>query len=217
MANIFCSIVEADCQEIKSSLNEEDGLLEITTPKNYTDEDLSEYFNSLSEEELIEIADKQKKTLKVFRKKVEKMIDKYKKEFSLPLYIKLRLQNNTKKPNDCNLQEHGIDFHGNLSISSVWQYFPDELVEKVIRGSICKLACQYENRWSQIKVMYSGIFEFPDVGTESKEVYAIPEAEKYHISVPDSEIENINADYETARNHFREDCDKRRIDYMEVF
>lgn len=217
MTKIFCSIIETDCKEIKSSINEENGFLEFTAPKNCTGGEVSEYFHSLSEEEHSEIANKQKKSQKVFRKKVREMIDKYAKEFDLPLRIELTIRAQTKRMNCYSIRQEGIDFHGNLSIMYAWQYFPDELVEKVMRGSVFGLAREYENLWSQIKGMRSGTARFPDGETESEKIYAIPEEEKYHISIPDSEIENINADYKAARSQFREDYFKYRIGYMRIF
>ena len=133
--------------------------------------------------------------------------------FDLTLFIKLRLQNKTKKVNDYNVQIQGIEFNGNLSIISILQYFPDELVEKIIRCTVYMIACQYEELYSQVKGMSVGTFKFPDGESESK-TYKIPEEEKYRISVPYSEIEKIKADYEAACNQFLEDLDKRPISYI---
>lgn len=213
MENIFYSIIKADCQEISSSLNE-NGLLEFTIPKNCTNEELSKYFRSLGVEEHSKIADKQKKAKEVFRKKVEKMIDKYRKEFDLPFIIRLRLQNETKKLNDCNVDLHGIVFTGHLSIVSILQYSPDELVEKIIRCTVFMIACQYEERCSQIKGMTTSVFMFPDGEIENSTYFEIPEDTKYRISVPYSKIEKINTDYEAACNQFLENLDKRPINYI---
>lgn len=212
MENIVYSIIKADCQEISSSLNE-NGLLEFTIPKNCTDEEFSRYLCSLGAEERSKITDKQKKTKEAFRKKVNEMIDKYKKEFDLTLFIKLRLQNKTKKVNDYNVQIQGIEFNGNLSIISILQYFPDELVEKIIRCTVYMIACQYQELYSQVKGMSVGTFKFPDEEIESK-TYKISEEEKYRIPVPYSEIEKIKTDYEAACNQFFEDLDKHPISYI---
>lgn len=209
MENIFYSIIKADCQEINSSLNE-NGLLELTIPKNCTDEERSKYFRSLGAEERSKIADKQKKAKEAFRKKVNKMIDKYKKEFNLPLMIKLRLQNKTEKLNNCSVELHGLVFDSNLSIISILQYFPDELVEKIIRCTVYMIACQYEELCSQIKGISTGMFKFPDGEIESN-TYEVSEEAKYRISVPYSEIEKIKADYEAACYQFREDLKKRQL------
>lgn len=212
MENIFYSIIKADCQGISSSLNE-NGLLEFMIPKDCTDEEFSKYLCSLGAEECGKIADKQKKTKKVFRKKVDIMIDKYKKEFDIKLMINLRLQNKTKKLNDYNVQVQGIEIYGNLSVSSILQYFPDELVETIIRGSVYMIACKYEELCSQIKGVSVGVFQFPDEEIKNG-TYQIQEEAKYHISVPYSEIEKIMADYKAACNQLFEDLKKRPINYI---
>lgn len=214
MANIFYSIVKTDCQEIKSSLNE-NGLLEFTVPKNYTDGGASKYFDSLSKEERSEIVNKQKKTLKVFREKVEKMIDKYAKEFDLPIRINLKLLTKTKKLNDCNIQGPPIDLHGNLSIVAILQYFPDGLVEKIMRCTVLTLACEYEKCCSQIRNMPDGEIKYPD-GEVIIVPQKIPEWAEYRISIPDSEVEHINADCRAACAQFEADYHKRPIGYMKI-
>lgn len=91
MANIFYSIVKTDCQEIESSLNEND-ILEFTIPNNCTDGELSRYFCSLGVKKLVEINRKQRETLSDFREKVKGMIDKCAEEFDLPFFIVPTLQ-----------------------------------------------------------------------------------------------------------------------------
>ncbi len=210
MKNIFYSIIKADCQEISSSLND-NGLLEVTIPKNCTNEELSKYFYNFGEEEQSKIVDKQKKAKEVFRKKVKKMIEKYRKEFDLDLIISLRIQNDTKKLNDCRVEVHGISFDSNLLVSSFLQYSPDELVEKMIRSTVFEIACQYAELWDKIKSMSAGVFE--PSGGETKTQYKVSEKGKYRVSVPDSEIKKINEDYETACKQIVEDLSKRSIRY----
>lgn len=214
MENIFYSIIKSDCQEISSSLNE-NGLLEFTIPKNCTDEEFSKYFRSLGTEEHSKIADKQKKSKEVFRKKVNKMIDKYRKEFDLPFMIDLRIQSKTQKINDCNGEFHGWVYESNLMIISILQYFPDELVEKIIRYTVYLIACQYEESYSKIKYMSVGALEFPDGEESIKQQYEVPEEAKYHVSVPYSKIKKMETDYKAACNQFSGDLKKHPIHYIQ--
>lgn len=83
--------------------------------------------------------------------------------------------------------EHEITFYGSFSITSVLQYFPDELVETLIRGTVFILACEYKEQW-----------------------------EEYHIPISASEVERMDADYRVARNQIVDDYTKHPIYCFEV-
>ena len=193
MDNLFFRVTKEDCQEVSSSQNE-NGLLEIVAPKNCDDKEIIKHIMGLGTTEY----DKQKRAKEAFRKKVSKMIDKYREEFNLPFIIKLRLQTKTKKINDCNVECHGIVFEGNLLIAAFLQYFPDELVEKIIRCTVYMMACEYEERTFELKSLTIGTLSFPDGKIESSEHFDVPEDAKYSISLEYSEIQKIKSDYELA-------------------
>ncbi len=193
MDSLFFSVIKEDCREVSSSQNE-NGLLEIVAPKNCDDKAIIKHIMGLGTVE----HDKQKKAKEAFRKKVSEMIDKYKEEFNLPFIIRLRLQAKTKKLNDSSVERHGIVFEGNLSIAAILQYFPDELVEKIIRCTVYMIACEYEERSFEIKSLSVGTRSFPDGNIESSEHFEVPEEAKYSISLEYSEIQKIKSDYESA-------------------
>lgn len=193
MDSIFFSVIKEDCQEVSSSQNE-NGLLQIVVPQNSNDREIVKYIKSLGNE----VYDKQKKEKEAFRKKVSKMIDKYKEEFNLPFMIKLRIQAKTKKLNDSSVESHGIVFEGNLSIAAILQYFSDELVEKIIRCTVYMIACEYEERSFEVKGVSAGTRSFPGGKIESSEHFEVPEEVKYSISLEYSEIQKIKSDYESA-------------------
>ncbi|MDD2978775.1 MAG: hypothetical protein PHN80_02265 [Hespellia sp.] len=193
MDSLFFSVIKEDCQEMSSSQNES-GLLEVVAPKNCDDKEIIKHIMGLG----TTAHDKQKNAKEAFRKKVSKMIDKYKEEFNLPFIIKLRLQTKTKKLNDCNVECHGIVFEGNLLIAAFLQYFPDELVEKIIRCTVYMMACEYEERTFELKSLTIGTLSFPDGKIESSEHFDLPEDAKYSISLEYSEIQKIKSDYELA-------------------
>lgn len=72
MDNLFFRVTKEDCQEVSSSQNE-NGLLEIVAPKNCDDKEIIKHIMGLGTTEY----DKQKRAKEAFRKKVSKMIDKY--------------------------------------------------------------------------------------------------------------------------------------------
>lgn len=210
MESIFFSVIKEDCQEVSSS-QKENSLLEVVAPKNCTDREILKYIKSLNPEEYSKIVDKQKKTKEAFRKKVNKMIDKYREEFNLPFLISLRLQTKTKKLNDCNVELHGIVFEGHLSIAVILQYFPDELVEKIIRCTVYMIACEYEDLFSKIKGLTVGALSFPDGEIESVKYSDIPEEAKYRISVEYSEIQKIKSDYNLAVKQVLDEMKRQTI------
>lgn len=210
MESMFFCLKKEDCLVIDSS-QKGNGLLEIVAPKNCSDRELLEYIRGLGMEEYNKIIDRQKKAKEVFRKKVKKMIDKYKEEFDLPLMIDLRLQMRTKKLNDCNVELYGIFFKGNLSIAAGLQYYPDELIEKIIRCTIYALACKYERRFSSIKNMTTNTFSIPDGQMKSCEYYEVPEDAKYRVLLEADEAQRIISDYEAAIKQILNDMEKQPI------
>lgn len=208
--SMFFSVIKEECQEMSLS-QKENGLLEIVLPKSCDDKELSKYINGLGMEEYNKIVDKQKKSKEVFRKNVAKLIEKYKKEFNLPFEIKLRLQTKSNKLNDCNVEVHGIVFKGNMSIATLLQYFPDDIVEKIIRCTVYMIACEYEELFGRINGITMGVLEYTDSESEHCYYSEIEEEKKYRISLETSEIQKIKSDYELAVKQLFEEMKKKPI------
>lgn len=203
--SIFFRIKNEDCKEVSLS-QLENGILEITAPKNYSNAEIKSYLNDHAEE-LTEIEDKQKKATEVFRKKVKKLIDEYSEEFKLNFVTNLRLQVKTRKLNEGKVELHGILFNGNLSLMSATQFIPEEVVEKIVRYTIYAMACQYEQLWSDIKGFKVGAFKLPDIQEVTETHYGVDESGKYHITMPYEEIQKIQEDYKEAVKQFCEYMD----------
>ena len=200
--SIFVRIKREDCQSIISS-QLDSGLLEIVIPKNCAESEINKHLNSIRSE-FAAIGVKQKEETEIFRKKVKKLIDQYAKEFELHFLIKLRLQKKTKKLNDCNVEVHGVVFQGNVSLMAILQFVDDTILERIVRYTVYDMACQYEQLWSEIKERRSTVLLFPDNEVIEETRYDIPEAAKYHIAVPYSEIQKIQSDYYDAVKQFAE-------------
>lgn len=210
MESIFFSVVKQDCQEV-SALQKENGLLEIIIPSDYDNNELGKYFNSLDEEEYNKIVDKQKKAKEVFRKNVNKMINKFRDEFKLPFNIKLRIQTKTKKLSDWNIDVHGIFFEGNLSLIALLQYFSDELVEKIVRNTVLSIAREYEIKVSRIQGVATCNVDFINGEIESNEFYGDLQNINYKIPLKYDEIREIISDYETGAGQIIKDMKKQPI------
>lgn len=212
MDSMFYRVIKEDCQKMSFS-QKENGLLEIVMPKDYDNKELSKFISGLGSEEYSKIVDKQKKAKEVFRNKAKQMIDKYREEFKLPFLINLRIQTKTKKFNDCSVELHGIVFEGHLSLVFFLQYFSDELLEKIIRCTVFIMACEYEQRFSELDVVTTNVFNISDGGIKRINCTKIPKEAKYRITLEYSEIEKIKADYDAAYKQILDDMKKYPIMY----
>lgn len=181
----------------------ENGILEVITPTDCDNSEVSRYLNEHGAE-LTDIEDKQKKATEFFRKKIKKLIDKYSEEFKLNFVTKLRLQVKTQKLNDGKVELHGILFEGNLALMAATQFVPEEVVEKIVRYTIYSMACQYEQIWSEIKGFKVGSLKVPDIEEVTKTNYPVSESGKYLITMPYDEVKKIQEDYKDAVKQF---CD----------
>lgn len=168
-------LVKQDCDEITSS-QLEDGIFEIIVPKKCKDSEINGYLNGLGAE-ISNIESKQKKAREKFRKKVDGLIDDYKKEFQLNFMINLRIDPKLRQMFNSSVEIHGIEFSGKISISSILQYMPEDVVDNVVRCAVYTAAVEYENRWSKLNAA---------------------ESDKYQITMQYSEIKKIQTDYSTA-------------------
>lgn len=210
MDRMFFYVKNEESEELSSS-QKEDSLLEIVVPTKCDDKTILEYIKSLGKEEYNEIVYKQNKAKEVFRKKVNKIIKKCKEKFKLPFVIYLRIPSKPKKLIEYNLESHGIIFEGNISISVIFQYFSEELIEKIIRYLVYMIACEYERKVGLAKDVMFICSEYPD--GEIKNVICCDELEegKYHVVLGNNEIQEIKSDYELAIKQISSDMKNRPI------
>lgn len=141
--SIFLQIKKRNCQEITSS-QLDNGLLEVVVPENCSNSDINQYVNSILRSEFAVIENKQKKATEMFRKKVEQLIEKYKKHFNLNLQISLRIQTRTQKLNDYHVELHGTSFDANMSLIKYLQFVSDDILEKIVKVTVFDIASEYE-------------------------------------------------------------------------
>ena len=209
MVGLFLGITRADCKEVSSSIKE-NGLLEITAPKNCTDKKISEHLRTLDIDAILE---KQKKAKETFRKKIKKLIAKYAKEFDIPFPIDLRFIAKPKYLCNGEAEVNGIIFSGRVSFVTVLQFCPDAMVEKLVKYAVYMVAIRYEeiccnNPSFSVKThdMMSG--EDTLVGSID-----VPES-KYSINLKPSEVKKLQADYNEAVNQFHKEMEKQFISYI---
>lgn len=210
MDSILFRIHKSDCQKVSSSVAD-NGLLEITVPKDDADAAVNDYLNNLSPEKHEEIAVLQKKNTEAFRKKVKAMIDEYQKDFDLPFVTTLQLRKQTKKLNDCRIEVKGIIFEGKMLLAPPLQYMPDDVVRKIVRCTVYMLALEYETKWSEIQSMTVGTGRYPDMGSFKNQSAPIPKEDRYRILYPYNEINLIKADYEKAVKQYIDEMNKAPI------
>lgn len=211
MSTVFLSITKADCDEISYTLAK-NGLMEITIPLDRDNDDVNTFLHDIDVTNLYKIADKQKKCTEAFRKKVKKMIDKCRKDFDLPIDIDLQLRVNTKKLCDGHVDVHGIVFDGKMLLASNLQYFSDDIVGKIVRYAVFVVACDYESKWSRINSVDVSIGKMStEFEPEREEHYAIPQKEKYRITMSPDEVKGIRSDLEKAFDQFQKVMKKTPI------
>ena len=190
-------ITRSDCNKISYTIAD-NGLMEISAPQDSKDTDINTFLSALGQEEFEGIADRQKKLKEKFRKKTHEQIKRYADEFEIPFLIDLQLRNKTKKLNDFHVDVHGICFEGKMQLVAILQYFPEDVVDKIVRYSVYGVAIDYENVCSRIKGIKVSTFQFPDIENAKEKHYGTPYEAKYRISMPYDQIKKIQADYEKA-------------------
>lgn len=207
--SIFFRIKYENCQEITSS-QLDNGLLEVVVPENCSNSDIEQYLNSISSEFDV-IEKKQKKATEIFRKKVEQLIEKYKKHFNLNLLINLRIQTKTRKLNDCHVELHGISFDANMSLKKHLQFVSDDILEKIVKCTVYDLACKYETLCSRINGIVVGASTFPDFEKVDTSYYNFPKSAKYVLTIPADELEKMKSDYYDASKQLNDFLKKNPI------
>ncbi len=202
MHDIYFRIKKTDTKDI-SYVFEENGLLEMTVPRESRDDEINEFFKNLGSKKIKELADEQKKYKETFRTKIKDRIKEYRKEFDLPFTIDLQVRNKTNKLNDCHVDVHGTQFEGKMQLWSILQFVSYEIVDKIVRCTVYMMALDYEDITSKIKgVTSSSLRISTEIKLVSKETYEVPEKLKYHIPLPQDDIKKIQADYEKAAKQF---------------
>lgn len=194
MAGIFFSLNKTACNEITSTLNE-NGLPEITAPESTSDSDIINYLHSIDERDGIGV--KQEKGKKAFRKKVKELGNKYSKELHLDFCINITLKTKTKKLIDWHVDVHGIVFDGYISLDAVLQFFPDELIDKLIHFAVCSIAKEYEQMCSRLTDLTVGRADISTGETISKTRYS-GAGPKYTFPLSESKEKKIVSDFKKA-------------------
>lgn len=180
----------------------EDGLLELSMPNCASYEvqyHISMFFALvLDKDEIKKIISKQNKMQEDFRKRVNQMVDKYRKEFDLNFDIKVGLITKARKINDANLKQHGEILQSHLILRDSLQYAPDEIVDRIIRYTIFYIARQYETFYC------------------SDELGEIVDP-KYKVPISDIEICKIVVDYKAAVEELEKSLKAYPIKYRQVF
>lgn len=209
MNGLFFSITKADCIEASSTINDDNGLLEITTPRNYTEKEINEYLHTLDDA----VLDKQKKAKEVFRKRVQEMISIYAKELDIPFSMDLRLLSKSKHLCNGEAEVNGIVFSGRISILTVLQFCPDDIVQKIVRYAVYIVAIRYEELCRNITGF--SLYTHDMLIGRDTEVGGVdvPES-KYSINLTPGEIEQIQTDYDRAFKQFAEEMKKQQVCYL---
>lgn len=207
---MYFRMIKANCVAM-SYIVEENGLMDLTVPMDCEKSDICEFLNNLGQDNLDEIVDKQKKNKEKFRIKLHKQIRKYADDFNIPFYISLQLRAQTKKLNDSHVDLYGISFNGKMQLVSVLQYFPEDIVNKIVRYTVLGVAIDYEKLCRQIIGIRIGGFQYPDVDSAEEEYHNKPDEANYKITMSDDEIKRIQADYDDAVKRFKDAMKKSPI------
>lgn len=206
MNEIFLNITKTDCKEVSYTMNEDNGLLEITTPRNYTEKEINEYVDTLDDATWA----KQKKAKEMFRKRVQEMIRIYAKDLDIPFRIDLRFLSKPKHICNGEAEVNGMLFSGRINILTVLQFCPDDIVKKIVRYAVYMVAVRYEELCCNITGF--SLYTHDMLSGRDTEVCSVdvPES-KYSIGLTPSEIQQIQSDYDKAFKQFIEEMNKQQI------
>lgn len=179
MRNMYFSIVKGNGTEVSCGVCD-NGILEFQVPHNLDRKEITKILCNLKAEECNEIIGIQKKEKEKFRKKVNQMIDVYKKEFNLQFGINLRLQSKPKKLMNSQFDIYGIIPEGLITIGDILQFYPDDIVKKIVRFAVSAIAIQCENKFRKINAMETTCVSVSN-GDMKKHTSYIAENEKYHL------------------------------------
>lgn len=207
MGNIYISIIRKNCKEISSVLND-NGLLEVTVPQKFSDASITKYFRDIDADKYEEIVKIQKKGSTAFRTKVQDLVEKYRNEFKLDFIIKTRLPKKMHNIEDYHLECHGIVFEGRFSISLIFQFYSDELLEKMVKYYVYKIANEYEVQCERITGMTVGVIE-SDGNTSKSKISDVGPV--YRIPISYEELDTLERDFISSFNEFVEGYNKNPV------
>lgn len=86
MHRLLYRLYKADCDAISSIIKDDEGVLEVTAPKMCSEDEIKRYLSSVNARQISGLIRNHKKHNTAFRKVVNDMINKYIKEYELPIY-----------------------------------------------------------------------------------------------------------------------------------
>lgn len=217
MHRLLYRLYKADCDAISSIIKDDEGVLEVTAPKMCSEDEIKRYLSSVNARQISGLIRNHKKHNKAFRKVVNDMINKYIKEYELPITsITLRLSLKTNKMLNYGVSVYGWMSEGYLSLPAFLEYYPAKLVDTIVRCGVACIAVEYEHQMHSVKECRS-ILE-PVVGTNEVRIRYVPVKveDKYTVPFDNDELDMIIGNYLYVASYVANDNKVHPMLYMDI-
>ncbi len=104
-------------------------------------------------------------------------------------------------------------FRGNVSIASVLQFCPTEMVDRIVAGTVYDMACQYEAIYSRISGVTTSTISFPGMDTVSRQFSKMPDEARYRVTLSENRVNCIRDDYEDAIKKIHERANMYKLSF----